>query len=416
MGQLASPSTSIPQRPPGCATCGTRCRASDASETGAASRTSVRTATSSSRRTRSGDSRSSSFRPRGQTCGSAPRGRPLQVTARDGRGRKQYRYHPGFRAVSRRHEVREAVRVRRSDLEDPRARRGGRAARGPAARTRCSGPVVWLLERTLIRVGTEELARSNKSYGLTTMRQPRARRDGAEAALRVPRQERRRARRVGDRRADRAHRAALPGTAGRGAVQVLRRRGQAAGDRSRARERVPARGDRAGTITAKDFRTWAGTMDAAQILRELGPAATKKEAERNVVEAIDHTAKRLGNTRAVCRKYYIHPALIEAYLEGDVLPPSTRRHVQRASRAASCASTSSRCWSSCAPAGQVSDGSPPLGSTLLLEQPEIAAFRTSCSRLPVVPHSMGSVLTPSMFSAPDTSRCRRVHAPRAGGR
>jgi DNA topoisomerase-1 len=78
-------------------------------------------------------------------------------------------------------------------------------------------------------------------------------------------------------------------------------------------------------VTAKDFRTWTGTMLAAESLREMGPAATKRDAERNVLSAIDRTAKRLGNTRAVCRKYYIHPALIEAYLEGSVLPPLPER-------------------------------------------------------------------------------------------
>ena len=61
-------------------------------------------------------------------------------------------------------------------------------------------------------------------------------------------------------------------------------------------------------------------MIAAESLREVGPAPTKREAERNVLRAIDHTAERLGNTRAVCRKYYIHPALLDAYLDGDVLP------------------------------------------------------------------------------------------------
>jgi DNA topoisomerase-1 len=78
-------------------------------------------------------------------------------------------------------------------------------------------------------------------------------------------------------------------------------------------------------ISAKDFRTWAGTMLAAEELRKTGPAKTKREADRNIIAAVDLTAKRLGNTRSVCRKYYIHPALIEAYLEGSVLPPLPER-------------------------------------------------------------------------------------------
>ena len=78
-------------------------------------------------------------------------------------------------------------------------------------------------------------------------------------------------------------------------------------------------------ITAKDFRTWAGTMLVAEALRAMGPAETRREAEKNIVSAVDLTAKRLGNTRSVCRKYYIHPALLTAYLDGDVLPPLPER-------------------------------------------------------------------------------------------
>jgi DNA topoisomerase-1 len=78
-------------------------------------------------------------------------------------------------------------------------------------------------------------------------------------------------------------------------------------------------------ITAKDFRTWAGTMLVAEELRKVGAAQSKREAERNIVAAVDLTAKRLGNTRSVCRKYYIHPTLLEAYLEGAVLPPVPER-------------------------------------------------------------------------------------------
>jgi DNA topoisomerase I len=74
-------------------------------------------------------------------------------------------------------------------------------------------------------------------------------------------------------------------------------------------------------ITAKDFRTWAGTMLAAEKLREMGVAPTKRQAEKNVVAAIDAASAKLGNTRTVCRNFYVHPALIDAYLDGSVLPP-----------------------------------------------------------------------------------------------
>ena len=73
-------------------------------------------------------------------------------------------------------------------------------------------------------------------------------------------------------------------------------------------------------ITAKDFRTWGGTMHAAVALRAMGVAASRREADRNIIRAIDLVSERLGNTRAVCRKYYVHPALLQAYLLGRTVP------------------------------------------------------------------------------------------------
>ena len=75
-------------------------------------------------------------------------------------------------------------------------------------------------------------------------------------------------------------------------------------------------------ITAKDFRTWGGTMVAAVELRAMGPATSRREADRNIVRALDAVAERLGNTRTVCRKYYVHPALLDAYHLGITAPPS----------------------------------------------------------------------------------------------
>jgi DNA topoisomerase-1 len=85
-------------------------------------------------------------------------------------------------------------------------------------------------------------------------------------------------------------------------------------------------------ITAKDFRTWAGTMLAARELCAMGPAKNRREAERNMIRAIDAVAKRLGNTRAVCRKYYVHPGLVLAYLQGLTAPLSSTPLPQRARR------------------------------------------------------------------------------------
>jgi DNA topoisomerase-1 len=250
----------------------------------------------------------------------------LQVTARDARGRKQYRYHPDFR------QQRDGTKFERLfDFGDVIWRIRDRVERDVLLpglpRDKVLATVVWLLERTLIRVGTEELSRENKSYGLTTLRRKHVAIDGSELRFEfrgksgvehaVTVDDARIARIV-----QRCH-----DLRGQELFQYL--------DDDGERQHVEAghvndylRDATGADITAKDFRTWAGTMIAAQYLRDTGPAASAREAERNVVAAIDQTAARLGNTRTVCRKYYIHPALIAAYLKGEVLPKTRRRHVK----------------------------------------------------------------------------------------
>jgi len=180
--------------------------------------------------------------------------------------------------------------------------------------------IVWLLERTLIRVGSHELAKANNSFGLTTLRRRHVSIDGATlrfefrgksgVAHTVAVTDRRIARIVQRCRE-------LPG---RELFQYVDARGRRqivySDDVNTYLRQITGR-----DVTAKDFRTWTGTMLAAESLREMGPASTKRDAKHNVLRAIDRTAERLGNTRNVCRQYYIHPALIEAYLEGAVLPP-----------------------------------------------------------------------------------------------
>jgi DNA topoisomerase I len=191
-------------------------------------------------------------------------------------------------------------------------------------REKVMATIVWLLERTLIRVGTQEYAKANKSFGLTTLRTRHVQIDGSK--LRFDFRGKSgvvHAVAVTDRRIARIVQscAELPGyelfqyVDDAGQRQVV----QAEDVNAYLRE-IAGR-----EVTAKDFRTWAGTMIAAQELRDMGPARTKKEADRNVLKAIDHTASRLGNTRSVCRKYYIHPTLVSAYLEGSVLPPTPER-------------------------------------------------------------------------------------------
>jgi DNA topoisomerase-1 len=243
----------------------------------------------------------------------------LQVTARDARGRKQYRYHPGFRAhrdetkFERMVELSDVLWKIREHVEHDIALPG-------LPRKKVMATIVWLLERTLIRVGSHELAKVNNSFGLTTLRRRHVSIDGSTLRFEFRGKSGvAHAIEVTDRRITRIVQKCreLPGhelfqfVDGRGRRQIVY-----AEDVNAYLREITGR-----DVTAKDFRTWAGTMLAAEVLREIGPARTKRDAERNVLRAIDQTAERLGNTRAVCRKYYIHPALISAYMDGAVLPP-----------------------------------------------------------------------------------------------
>lgn len=243
----------------------------------------------------------------------------LQVTARDARGRKQYRYHMSFR------ERRDGIKFERmlalSDvLQRIRERVEHDITLDGLPRARVMATVVWLLERTLIRVGTHEYAKANKSYGLTTLRRRHLQIDGStlkfdfrgkSGVVHTVAVTDKRIARIVQRCVE------LPGYE---LFQFMDDAGQRqsvqAEDVNEYLREIAGR-----EVTAKDFRTWAGTMLAADALREMGVAPTKKKAEQNVLKAIDSTASRLGNTRAVCRKYYIHPTLISSYLSGDVLPP-----------------------------------------------------------------------------------------------
>ena len=243
----------------------------------------------------------------------------LQVTARDARGRKQYRYHPGFR------QHRDGTKFERMfELSDVlwkiRERVESDIELDGLARDKIMATVVWLLETTLIRIGSDEYAKANKSFGLTTLRRRHVAVVGHELRFEFRGKSGiQHAVAVTDRRIARIVQR-CQALRGEELFKYLDDEGKKqtvqAEDVNAYLQDVTGR-----DITAKDFRTWAGTMLVAEALRKMGPAETKREAEKNIVAAVDVTAKRLGNTRSVCRKYYIHPALIEAYLEGSVLPP-----------------------------------------------------------------------------------------------
>ena len=243
----------------------------------------------------------------------------LQVTARDARGRKQYRYHPKYRAV--RDETKFGRMIAFSEILPLIRERVERDIALPQlARDKVLATVVWLLERTLIRVGNDEYARDNGSFGLTTLRRRHVTVSGAKLRFEfrgksgVPHSVA-----ITDRRIARIVQRCqeLPGQE---LFQYLddegRRQSVDAGDINEYLRRITGR-----QVTAKDFRTWAGTTLAAAALRELGPFKTEKQAKANIVAAIDQISSRLGNTRAVCRKYYIHPVILEAYFEGVTIPP-----------------------------------------------------------------------------------------------
>jgi len=248
----------------------------------------------------------------------------LQVTARDGRGRKQYRYHPHFR------KHRDGTKFERMfDLSDVlwkiRERVETDIAKEGLDRDKIMATVVWLLETTLIRIGSDEYRKSNKSFGLTTLRRRHVAVVGSELRFEFRGKSGiQHAVSVTDKRIARIVQR-CQAIRGEELFKYLDDEGKRqevdAEDVNKYLQDVTGR-----EITAKDFRTWAGTMLVAEALRAMGPAKTKREAEKNIVSAVDVTAKRLGNTRSVCRKYYIHPVLIEAYLEGSVLRPLPERH------------------------------------------------------------------------------------------
>ena len=218
----------------------------------------------------------------------------LQATGRDARGRKQYRYHPRWRTVRDEVKYGRLLAFARA-LPRIRARIDADLKGGGLSRTRVLAAVVQLLEKTLIRVGNEEYARQNQSFGLTTMRDRHATIAGATVRF-----EFRGKSGVGHavghaRSAARANRQGLPRFAGyelfqyvdeNGACQVI----DSADVNAYLRE---ISGD---DFTAKDFRTWAGTVMAAEALAQVRRFASHAEAKRNIVAAIESVARRLGNT------------------------------------------------------------------------------------------------------------------------
>src|SRR6201994_4930474 len=238
----------------------------------------------------------------------------LQATGRDARGRKQSRYHPKWREVRDENKYERMVHFAAA-LPGIRERVKKDLAHPGLTREKVLATIVSVMEQTHIRVGNEEYAKTNKSYGLTTMRNKHVRVDGSEITFDFQGKSRvHHTIELHDRRLARVIKQCsdLPGYE---LFQYLDENGEHhAIDSNDVNEYL--REITGQHFTAKDFRTWAGSVLACDLLREFGPSETATEAKKNVVEAIKQVAAKLGNTPSVCRKCYVHPAVLEAYLGG----------------------------------------------------------------------------------------------------
>jgi DNA topoisomerase-1 len=251
----------------------------------------------------------------------------LQATGRDAKGRKQYRYHAKWR------NVRDEVKYERminfgKALPQIRAE-VDRALKLPGLpREKVLATIVYLLEATMMRVGNEEYARTNKSFGITTLRNRHVKVDGSDVEFRF------RGKsgvyhkiHVHDRRLARIIRSSrdLPGQE---LFQYVDEDGETHSiDSSDVNDYL--RTITGEDYTAKDFRTWSGTVLAAMALQEFEKFDSETQAKKNIVRAIESVAEKLGNTPSVCRKCYVHPAVLDAYLEGSVLEALRERTEQQ---------------------------------------------------------------------------------------
>lgn len=247
----------------------------------------------------------------------------IQATGRDAKGRKQYRYHPRWR------EVRDETKYNRmiafgEALPTIRARVNHDLKLDGLPREKVLAAVVWLLDTTAIRVGNEEYAKENGSFGLTTLHNRHVDISGSKIYFHfrgkggkehtVSVQDRQLARIV-KRCQD------LPGHE---LFAYIDDNGQLSTVES-ADVNAYLRQVSGSDFTAKDFRTWAGTVFAMDALRGLGEAENQTKAKKNIGQAIEVAAEHLGNTKTICRKCYVHPAVIDSYLEGSLLTSLSRQ-------------------------------------------------------------------------------------------
>lgn len=256
----------------------------------------------------------------------------LQATARDAKGRKQYRYHPKWRALreetkfARMHEFGAALPNLRQRVDEDLGSPG-------LTREKILATVVRLLEITLIRVGNQEYAKANRSYGLTTLRNRHVEIHGSELKFEF-RGKSGKQHSVGvvDRRIARIIRRCkeLPGAELFQYLDEDGRRHSVDSDDVNTYLRKISGAD----FTAKDFRTWAGSVCALDALLECGPCSCETELKRTLASVVKVVAEQLGNTSAVCRKHYIHPHLFERFAADGLAKLRTAKRASRDTQSA----------------------------------------------------------------------------------
>jgi DNA topoisomerase-1 len=240
----------------------------------------------------------------------------IQATGRDARGRKQYRYHASFR------EIRDATKFDHmmefaASLGAIRARIAEHMSLRGLPREKVLATIVHLLEHTLIRVGNDGYAKQNQSYGLTTLRDQHVKADGGALRFRFKGKSGKQWNlRLSDRRVVKIIRA-LQELPGQDLFQYVDDEGEVR-DVSSADVNAYLKEITGGDITAKDFRTWHGTVLAAIALQDLQSFESQAAAKKNLKSAIEQVASRLGNTPTICRKCYIHPEILTSYFNGQL--------------------------------------------------------------------------------------------------
>jgi DNA topoisomerase-1 len=247
----------------------------------------------------------------------------LQAVGLDARGRKQYRYHANWRAHRDLAKYTHIIEFARK-LPEIRARTRRDLRKHGLPREKVLAATVRILEKTLIRIGNEQYTRENKTFGLTTLKDHHAKINGAKVVFDFRGKH-------GVHRNVGFHDPKLAEIVrkcrdldGEELFQYVDDDGNVC-DINNTDVNNYLREISGEAFTAKDFRTWAGTVLTANALQQMALADSQRQLKRNLIAAVEQTAKQLGNTTAVCRKCYIHPAVLNSYMDGSLVKTLKRR-------------------------------------------------------------------------------------------